>query len=257
MIKFIKGIEKSPFDARDYRVEFIQAVGDEDNLPTTLDLRGGMFRVKDQGNQGTCSAFAATQMKEWEEKKEISLNEILAPQFVYNLRSNYPEEGMIPRDTMDILYKTGIVEDKLYPYGKSFVPTTITSELKKHAAIYKIKGYAAVSTIIGLKKALYTNGVCYIGVPVYNTGARMWKQAPGQSFLGGHAMAIVGWNTEGFIIRNSWGNYWNDDGHTIFPYTDWGLQWEVWTAIDDITPIPIPKLSLWKRFIKWIKSLFA
>jgi C1A family cysteine protease len=69
-------------------------------------------------------------------------------------------------------------------------------------------------------------------------------------------MAIVGWDTEGFIIRNSWGDDWNDDGHTIFPYTDWGLQWEVWTAIDDTTPIPIPKLSWWKRFLNWVKSLF-
>ena len=40
----------------------------------------------------------------------------------------------------------------------------------------------------------------------------------GDSFKGGHAMTIVGYNNEGFIIRNSWGRNWNEDGYTTYFY---------------------------------------
>lgn len=36
--------------------------------------------------------------------------------------------------------------------------------------------------------------------------------------LGGHAMTIVGYNTEGFIVKNSWGKNFGDNGYVVISY---------------------------------------
>ena len=55
-----------------------------------------------------------------------------------------------------------------------------------------------------------------------------------------HAMTIVGYNNEGFIIRNSWGEDWGNKGYTIYKYDDWSSHWEIWSTVDkkDIFPEP-------------------
>lgn len=251
------GCKKSPYDVRDWKYEKLKVAV---LFPETLDLRDDMFDVKDQGNYGTCSAMTASQMKENEEIIDVQLQEMLSPQYVYNLRKNYPEEGMYSRDTMDILVKKGIVEERLYPYAKTFDPD-IPADLLERGQSYKCKGYAQITTVDGLKQALYENGVCYMAIPVYNFGARMWFQYPGQYLLGGHAISIVGYTLDSFIIRNSWGDDWNGNGHTLFPFTDWGLQWEVWTALDEKSVPPEPKKKCWfiellQKFWNWIVNLF-
>jgi hypothetical protein len=38
---------------------------------------------------------------------------------------------------------------------------------------------------------------------------------------GGHAFAIVGYTSKGFIVHNSWGNRWGRGGFAIMTYSDW------------------------------------
>ncbi|MEH6526401.1 MAG: C1 family peptidase [Sneathiella sp.] len=38
---------------------------------------------------------------------------------------------------------------------------------------------------------------------------------------GGHALAIVGYNANGFIVQNSWGRSWGSSGFALWPYLDW------------------------------------
>lgn len=40
----------------------------------------------------------------------------------------------------------------------------------------------------------------------------------------GHAIAIVGYTREGFIIQNSWGAAWGYHGFAVLPYEDWMLH---------------------------------
>ena len=40
-------------------------------------------------------------------------------------------------------------------------------------------------------------------------------------------------NTKGFILRNSWGEHWDNDGYCIYPYSDWGCHDEVWTVVNE------------------------
>jgi C1A family cysteine protease len=40
----------------------------------------------------------------------------------------------------------------------------------------------------------------------------------------GHAIAIVGYTRDGFIIQNSWGDNWGKGGFALLPYEDWLLH---------------------------------
>jgi len=197
-----------------------------------------LFPVRDQGQQGTCAAMAGATMKDWQEINDSGVSDYMSPQFIYNNREDLSEEGMVMRDLMSILNKKGTCTEHLHEYGNLNIPS---AEAYEEAKKFLIKGYAQVETVEGLKQALYENGPCILAVPVYNTGPRMWFKNEGNYFLGGHAMTMVGYTEEGFIVRNSWGSDWGNEGHTIFPYEDWGLQWEVWTTIDadsDAEPVP-------------------
>ena len=85
-----------------------------------------------------------------------------------------------------------------------------------------------------MKKALFANGPCYGAFPVYNPEKmELWKQEyPTQEVLGGHALTIVGWLKDAFIIRNSWSATWGDQGYTYYPFNQWGMHWECWTCVD-------------------------
>lgn len=222
-------LQKSPVDPRDFMLETIYP--DSVTLPTIWDYRNQMRAVRDQGNEGTCSAQTSAAMKEWQEYSDVGFKEHMSPWFVYKLRSNQGQAGMTPRDTMEILYKIGIVPEADYRY---LTQLPITEELKQKATKSKIEGYAQINTIDSLKKALFANGPCYIAFPVYNPERmNFWKpDYTGQQMVGGHAVTVVGYLKDSFIIRNSWSSQWGDQGHTYYPFTDYGCHWEIWTTID-------------------------
>jgi C1A family cysteine protease len=229
MTKYKYDLIPSEFDERDYRIESIYHT--PVSFPTEYSLIDKLKPIRDQGMQGSCSAMTAAVIKEYQERKDIGFTEYMSPQFVYNLRRNKPEEGMTPRDTMQILHRYGIVSEEQYPYNTT---KEITQELLRRANKHRIRSYARVHDINGAKSSIIANGPLYVGMPVYDElNNKFWRQTPShQQFLGGHAIAIVGWNSVGFIIRNSWGEQWGRDGYSYYPYEDWGHHWEIWTLVD-------------------------
>lgn len=240
---FANGALPSPFDSRDWIVEQIyqntrktRSTSSTNVLPQTLDLRSDLQKIRDQGSQGTCAAQTAACMKEFQEKKDIGLNQHLSPQYIYNHRSNYPTEGMYGRDVMRILKDVGVCRETQFKYLSDQRLDEISEEVKTEAMRHVIQSYARVETIDGLKQSLMINGPCYISFPCYNNKPKFWIQNEGDKLKGGHAVTVVGYDKEGFIIRNSWGDDWNDDGYTKYPYSEWNTHWEVWTTIDAESP---------------------
>jgi C1A family cysteine protease len=224
----------SPLDERDYIAESIYPSKKQLKLPKTLDLRKDLQPIRNQGSQGTCAAQVGSCIKEWQEKKDIKLNEYMSPQFIYNNRENYPNSGMYGRDVMKILKNKGCCREHKFLYGKYKNKNYTSLEAEEDAKNFKILAYARVTTIEGLKKALYKNGPCYISFPTYDKTKNFWKQKKqDQKRLGGHAVTVVGYDKKGFILRNSWSVIWGDYGYTLYPYEDFGSHWEIWTTIDE------------------------
>jgi C1A family cysteine protease len=255
---FLLNVEPSPIDKRDFVAEAIYAA--DVNYPTELDLRPLLQPIRNQGSQGTCSAQVAACIKEYQEKKLQNLSGLdgkMSPQFIYNIRTEPEYEGMTPRETMQLLQKDGICREAIYPYGLLDSFNNIPSDAFQDAVNFKIENYAQINTIEGLKKALFTDGVCYACFPVFNESIRMWKAAQGEKNLGGHAMAVVGYNSKGFIIRNSWGDSWGDNGYTIYPYEDWGAHIEIWTSVDTTSAWPVFDVNEYLQPIKASYLLWA
>ena len=255
--KIVLNVKKSPYDNRDK----IFCSNQKHNLNSKLDLREDLNPIRNQGNQGTCYAQSAACMKEWQEKKDYNLKEYLSPQFFYNNRFNYydnnneNDEGMYGRDVMKILKDIGICYEITYPYGrieeKKNIPDHVYEEAKKH----KIKSYARINELDDLKESLFKNGPCLITFPVYNYNHEFWKpNNENETFKGGHAVTVVGYLENCFIIRNSWGTDWGEKGYSYYYFNDWGAHWEIWTTIDEETinddKIPIePEVNYLKNKI--------
>jgi hypothetical protein len=254
----------SPLDPRDVSLEeILEETKEEFILPEVLDYRNDLPSAWNQMVDGPCSAYSAAAIKQWHEYKNYKLKKDLSRRFVYVMRKNFPDKGMFARDTMDILLKYGIPLDRTFKW-KFKKRKDITELVFKEASNHKILAYARIYSIDGLKKALFKNGPCYITFPVYNNEMYFWKKnKTTDRFLGGHACVVVGYNENGFIIRNSWGFNWGDKGHTIFPYSDWGIEYETWTLIDDLESIDIIKRkveerqNIFKRIIKFITGIFS
>ena len=105
-------IEASQHDGRDLIIESIN--NPVFDYPKSLDYRRNLPAAWHQGADGPCSAYAVAAIKMYHEWKDYGSTQSLSRFFVYNLRSNYPDKGMTPRDTMKILQKYGI------PFRKSF-----------------------------------------------------------------------------------------------------------------------------------------
>lgn len=239
MEKYSDNTMPSPDDTRDWVVESIYKPGI--SVPNFVDHSKHLQPIRDQGNQGSCAAQTAACIKEWQEYYDIGYNNYMSPQFIYNNRVNQDSDGMFGRDVMRILSKIGCCFEITYPYNLIESPSDMDMSPIIQANKYKIKAYAQIKTIDGLKKALHLNGPCYISFPIFNHSPTMWKPNDGEKRIGGHAMTVVGYDNNCFKIRNSWGKFWGDEGYCYYSYSDWGSHWEIWTTIDDKSYIQPPE----------------
>jgi len=229
------GALKSPVDPSDYIFERIAQgpVGFYlSEMPEVFDLRTFARPARDQGSRGTCAAFTAATIKEIQETRDCGFEGRMSPEFIYHHRDNKPANGMYGRNVFQIMQKIGSVPEEMYPYDTNDkeIPK---AELYEFAANYRIANFARVTTIDGLKRALLEMGPCYLQLPLCKARPEFWKCDVNETANGGHAVAAVGYNTQGFILMNSWGPKWNGDGCIIFPYSDWDLHWECWVSVDE------------------------
>ena len=182
------------------------------SLPSKYDYREVMSKVLDQGSEPICLPCSLSTWVNWRinmthgEKLDhnVNLREIFTA-------CNGSQNGMTFKDALHYLRKHGVTTD---------------------SGVHCIQEYAMIKNIISLKNAIFLNGPCVAGLPVYDDSGYdcFWDSSRG-SFKGGHAIAVIGWCDEGFIIRNSWGKHYADGGYAVLPYSDFSKIFEVWTIV--------------------------
>ncbi len=192
--------------------ERIFSVEEEVTLPSYYSYVDTLPSVLDQGSEQICVPCTVSSYLNWRENLRVgsikdngvSLYEI------YRSRTNNGE-GMTYKDALSYLRKKGVKSD----VGR-----------------LHIKQYGRVMSIMMLKYAIIMNGPCFGALPVFSDRDKFWKKTYGDIFMGYHAIAIVGYDEEGFIIRNSWGDNFGDNGYVTIPYNDFKELIEIWTVME-------------------------
>lgn len=260
--KYLKtgGCLPSPEDSRDYTIKDAVACMVA-HFPEEFCLNG--MSVLNQGAVGSCVAHAcATAMGYGELQSGFKNAHNFSRGYIYGNRrpTDHQEEGMIVRQALKQLNHCGDCEYKDFPYNEPYpkVKAKIENnktELAEKAAPFKILNYFRCYSETEVKAALMNQGAVIITIPVYESFA---KNCPlpkeGEKKEGYHAMCVIGWNKDGWIIQNSWSAFWGDKGKLYLPYeypiTEfWGI------TINDSLPEP-KKDNIFIRIINWIISLF-
>jgi hypothetical protein len=197
------------------------------SLPASVDISGGVPPVGDQGQTGSCQAWATgyVAMGWWANRVGVT-NAQLAPMYLYaQYAKGNPEIGAWPETPLSILKKQGIDTVTDYePMQQNLDCTTQPSAAQKtNAAHFKISGYVKNSLTNGVQDAIMsTLAAGYpitLSISVYsefeNANASNLLVGPPQAgdvAYGGHAITAFAYDSAGVWIMNQWGTSWGYNG---------------------------------------------
>lgn len=215
-----------------------------EELPESYDLRdyNHVSSVKNQGNWGTCWSFAAMGSIEstWKKmglnEEDLSeLNMVTCHGFGWGL-----DDGGNP--TLAIAYLTrlnGPVAEIDDPYASATLASTCKSIKDKVA--YVTEARLIPNNQIAIKQAIMQYGAVATSMHVSNNYSQYYNANDYTFYYGGtesidHGVLIVGWNdnieitggmqspkvttTGAWIIKNSWGTGFGDNGYFYIAYDD-------------------------------------
>lgn len=207
MEKRIFGFKKSKLDG----TEKVYGVGITSNgIPEEYTYQDFLPNVLDQGNDPICVPCSLSAYINWKlnltdgskSDNHVEYEEI----FDYKNSS----DGMSFKDALHFLRHTGVTTDE---------------------GVVKIKKYAMLKSIYALKSSIIMNGPAVGGLPVYNYSEQFWKPMYGDELIGYHAVALVGYDKESLIVRNSWGRSYGKNGYGRFDYEDLNRFIELWAIL--------------------------
>lgn len=221
----------------------------DSKLPRAVRLFDRMPPVRDQGQRGTCVAFASVALREYLLPKQEPLSE----QFTYwgcKELDGQPGAGTYIHTAMTVFAQYGVCPESVWHYN----PRQKGSEgqgppppsARDAAQPYRLPSARTVESGLvphykhilagedGVPGMPITFGVLvfdswYRSAETRRTG-KITLPLPGETHAGGHAMCVVGYvDDEGapgggyFIVRNSWGAEWASEspeapGHALMPY---------------------------------------
>ncbi len=241
-------------DLPDHRDLVFKATKTRVSLPESYDLRKVkiMPKILDQGEVGSCTANAAASAYLFCKLNSAnSTNAVdVSRSFIYYweriLEGTYPSDsGAQIRTAIKVLARYGSCAERLFPYSESTYNRKPTSRLIKDALTRQILKYERLPrSLSSFKKCIYLGNPFLFGFTVYSNIDNIKDNdnilslpSLSDSLEGGHAVLAVGYdNTKNcFIVMNSWGSDWGDNGYFYLPYeylTNSNLSDDFWTISD-------------------------
>lgn len=240
-------------------------------LPDQVVNVDSVPEILDQGEEGACCGFALAAVVNFLLRAR-NIERRVSPRMLYEMARRYDEwpsedyEGSSARGAMKGWMAHGVCDFTTWPpdlHGAQHLNAAIGREAQRtpggaffrlqhrqirdmHAALNEVgilfctlmvhDGWGEPDVGRGLDVSYVEHGnVREIRLPVIR------RRGEADS---GHAVAIVGYTHEGFIIQNSWGPSWGAEGFALLPYEDYMLNaTDVWVAQ---LGVPV-KLSIWSH----------
>ena len=188
------------------------------DIPKEYSYEDHLPNVYDQGNTYTCVPHAISAFVDWYNGVN-GIDKDMSIDWIYDCRENKDGEGMSLKEALKYIKKVGYITKQDY------------RDMRKGESpeLDQINMYGVLRSIYAMQRSLLINGPFILALPVYDSSrSDFWN---GSNFEGGHAVACVGYNSEGLIIRNSWGATWGAGGYCTLPYSQLNKMYEAWALI--------------------------
>jgi C1A family cysteine protease len=235
-------------------------------LPASVDLREWCSAVEDQGRLGSCTANAGAGVIEYYERRAFGRHIEASRLFLYkvtrNLMKMKGDTGAYLRSTMGAMVLFGVPPEEHWPYieaGEGFdrePPAFCYAFAQNYQAIKYYRhdppGSKAQDVLERVKAGLAAGHPAMFGFTVYDSIAqadatgRIPFPGPRERIEGGHAVVAIGYDDKmkienkggtaiagAFLIRNSWGAAWGENGYGWLPYEylTRGLAEDFWSVL--------------------------
>jgi len=243
-------------DAPDHRDRGVFRLKAPPALPLSISLEASLGPVKDQGEEGSCFAFAGAGHREFlyrnfnqyeKQRDSVPVSEaVFAAQYlfyrVHEIEGTLHDDcGGQLRSVFRSLNSTGICLEKDDPYNPAWAWKTPTAAEDVEAGGFEAGAYHRLSSVDDMKSCLASGYTFVAGFAVHASfESKNWLESgvmpvpsASEAVLGGHAVLFFGYDDErqAFHVRNSWGAGWCLGGNFWFPYrvaADADILWDAW-----------------------------
>ncbi len=227
--------QRQPKDERD--LKSVRHLSAPVSLPSEFEL-DRKIPIYDQGNIGSCVSNSACACFRYE-VAQVTNDFKFEPSRLfeyYNARKlqgwEGEDSGAYIRDGFKALNKWGLANESLWPYQDTL--SALTKEPTPNVYEDGLKNVAVKYASVDqnepkIKQTLLSGAAVSFGFNVYQSFYGSWESTTGimplpkrgDRLLGGHAVTIIGFSDSKkcFLIQNSWGTSWGEEGLFWMPYS--------------------------------------
>jgi C1A family cysteine protease len=215
----------------------IPEVANDKPFPPKCDLRDDWWIVGDQGETGACVGFAtADGLLRWHFVKNglVKQDQLLSARFIWMANKETDENieypttfiesaGTQTKTGLAVARKFGCVLEEDLPFAGNHLFQGSVQEFYLKASRLRINSYINLQTenatieLDALRRWISSQGPVLARLNVDTPFKDAQPSSPKLTFsdgenYGGHAVTLVGYDAKSFIIRNSWGTDWGENG---------------------------------------------
>lgn len=236
---------------RDWKMASAEAAGyfpeDSSRIPEECDLREGRpwWNISNQGQTGACVGFAvADSVLRWHfvQSKSMEETDLISVRYLWMASKETDEFNDRPttfienygtsiKAALGIAYKYGVMLEKDLPFESGALYQGEEATFYAIAAKRRIRSYFNLTKDFdSWRKWIYHHGPIVVRLNTDESWINLFSHElimnnlPGVDPRSGkldtygkgsegHACAIVGYTKDRFIVRNSWGTEWGDNGY--------------------------------------------